>query len=399
VAIVLGCLIAAMLVDTWLLAGLFVPLTVRGGSMAPALRGAHRLWHCERCAGTFACDLESLPQDRAAICPDCGAAHDADRGADRLGDRLFIDRSAFCWRQPKRWETIVLRRPDESAELAVKRVVGLPGETIGIDDGDIVVDGTVAAKDLSELRAMAVAVAGPEATDRWHGAGHWRLEGTRFVHDRRAAGEVDWLSYRHVEHLVQGGDAATGILDDSTFDQNESRQLNSVADVLLSLQLEAAGSGYVLLHATSRGDEFRVELNTASGQLRLLHDGRPVQHADVGPRLLDRPTRVEFAVADRRVQLAFAGRTLVEYEYQPATSPGDRTAPRLAIGARDSQARVGNIQVLRDVHYLPGEASQYRLGNQEYLVLGDNSPHSVDSRSWSPGGVHASALLGPVLSR
>jgi hypothetical protein len=294
---------------------------------------------------------------------------------------------------------VVLRCPGESAELAVKRIVGLPGEAIRIEDGDIVVDGAIAAKNLSQLRAMAVSVARPEATDRWRRAGHWRLEGPCFVYDPRAASDVEWLSYDHAEHLVQGGDVTSGILDDSSYDQNESRQLNAVADTMLSLELTAAGTGCLHLRAGSRGDDFRVELDAVSGQLRLRHDGRLVRSADAGPSRLDRPTHVEFAIADRRVYLAFAGRTLIEYDYQPTASPGDRPRPLFAIGARDLRVRAGNIRVLRDVHYLPGEASQYRLGKQEYLVLGDNSPHSVDSRAWSPGGVQASTFLGPVLSR
>ena len=71
---------------TWLVMGLVVPVTVAGSSMAPTL---------------------DEPQ------------------------RLLVDRTAFAWREPRRWEDrrlpfAAMRR----ADLCIKRVVGLPGETV-----------------------------------------------------------------------------------------------------------------------------------------------------------------------------------------------------------------------------------------------------------------------------
>ena len=36
--------LVAIGIETWLVAGLLVPLIVEGGSMAPTLQGAHRAW-------------------------------------------------------------------------------------------------------------------------------------------------------------------------------------------------------------------------------------------------------------------------------------------------------------------------------------------------------------------
>ena len=72
----------------------------------------------------------------------------------------------------------------------------------------------------------------------------------------------------------------------------------------------------------------------------------------------------------------------------------------MAIGAAEAAIEVGQLEVLRDVYYThgPGGPRQYRLTDNEYFVLGDNSPHSRDSRTWGAGGVTAGLLLGPALT-
>jgi Signal peptidase, peptidase S26 len=109
---------------------------------------------------------------------------------------------------------------------------------------------------------------------------------------------------------------------------------------------------------------------------------------------------LEFVVADRRVQFALGGRLLVQYDYEPGVSAGENKHV-LALGANGGQTRARKLEVLRDVYYTHearAGAAQYRLGKQEYFLLGDNSPHSLDSRAWSPrGGVPAGLLLGPAL--
>ena len=42
---------------------------------------------------------------------------------------------------PKRWEPVVVRRPGRESELVVKRLVGLPGETVELRHGDLYIDG------------------------------------------------------------------------------------------------------------------------------------------------------------------------------------------------------------------------------------------------------------------
>jgi signal peptidase I len=55
--------------------------------------------------------------------------------------RLVIDRTAFALRPPRRWEVVVFRSPTDARQLCVKRVVGLPGETVSLAGGDVWING------------------------------------------------------------------------------------------------------------------------------------------------------------------------------------------------------------------------------------------------------------------
>lgn len=56
------------------------------------------------------------------------------------GEYLIIDELSYRFRQPARGEVVVLRYPKNPKEFYIKRIVGLPGETISIDNGRVLVD-------------------------------------------------------------------------------------------------------------------------------------------------------------------------------------------------------------------------------------------------------------------
>jgi signal peptidase I len=419
-----GSVIFGLLVDTWLVDGLVTPLVVSSGSMAPALRGPCLQWHCAGCGSEFACGCESLPASgRPVVCPVCGAENDPAAGLPRAGQRVLIDRSAFLWRPPRRFEVVVAQVPDDPRTLCVKRVVGLPGEKVKIADGEIWNGGQIVRKSLSDQRALGVSLAPrlPGASDnsaanQWHDpTGHWRLFDGRYVHDaapedaRRAAGAglsvahsstVDWLAFHHAVSHCRGRSAESRIFDESPYDQSESRQLNIVSDMVLCAEVAADGDGEILLAASSRHDTFVVRMNLRASRGWLVHNERAVSHFDLPALGAQRPASLEWAVADHQVRLALRGRVLVEYRYQP-TVADDAQGPRLAIGARDASVELGELQVFRDVYYTdrPGEAELARqLGADEYFLLGDNSAHSIDSRLWSPrGGISGMLIVGKAI--
>jgi signal peptidase I len=53
------------------------------------------------------------------------------------GDYLIIDEITYRFREPKRGEVIVFKNPMNERQRFIKRIIGLPGETVEINNGKI----------------------------------------------------------------------------------------------------------------------------------------------------------------------------------------------------------------------------------------------------------------------
>lgn len=55
--------------------------------------------------------------------------------------RLVVEKVSYRFHGPQRFDVVVLKLPSQGEELLIKRVVGLPGETVEIHDGLVYVNG------------------------------------------------------------------------------------------------------------------------------------------------------------------------------------------------------------------------------------------------------------------
>jgi len=444
VELIVGIVICWLLGSTWLLEAFIVP----SGSMAPTLLGAHYELTCKDCGLNFVAGGDE-PGAIRADCPNCGAPHELETEASPLldGDRLLVFKLAYLLQDARRWEVVVFRHPEHASIYYIKRIIGLPGETVWIVQGDLFINGTIQRKTLAEQRTLAIPV-----HDATHASSHeparWKCDGLETAWQTNPAicvraleaeatphvgasphvapsqhvapseqdwgrGPIDWLHYHH----WQRGLGETPIEDQQNYNLLLSRtraQCSSVSDLLWTGEVRAWGPGELFFRVSDGRTRFELRVQPEQGTARLYHE--KVQVAEVrrpGP-LFATPTRFEISHMDRQVLVALDGELLFDpFTYEiPASSFSAPELRPLALGGRGVGIEAREFRIFRDVYYadpwlltLPGIGNRefwgvtrpYQLGPNEFFVLGDNSLNSQDSRYWTRPGVPRSLLVGRPL--
>ena len=63
------------------------------------------------------------------------------------GDQLIVDKITYRFRDPVRYDIIVFPYHYKEDTYYIKRIIGLPGETVQIRDGEIYIDGAILEED------------------------------------------------------------------------------------------------------------------------------------------------------------------------------------------------------------------------------------------------------------
>lgn len=58
-----------------------------------------------------------------------------------IGDRMIGFRLAYINKDPKRGDIVIFKFPDDEKVLFIKRIIGLPGETLEVKEGKVFVNG------------------------------------------------------------------------------------------------------------------------------------------------------------------------------------------------------------------------------------------------------------------
>jgi signal peptidase I len=143
------------------------------------------------------------------------------------GDRILVNKYIYTVNDPERWDVVVFKFPGNAQINYIKRLVGLPNETVRVFQGDLFIapnDGTaepdfaIARKPEDRLLAMRQLVHDTEYDPvelyaagwplRWQGSGDasgWKViaeEDELTVRQRfevdAAQGRTEWLRYRHL---------------------------------------------------------------------------------------------------------------------------------------------------------------------------------------------------------
>ncbi|MFM9965337.1 MAG: signal peptidase I [Planctomycetaceae bacterium] len=417
--------LAVVLVRSFLVEGYIIST----GSMAPYLLGYHKQVVCPDCRLPFAVGVpveEGTETNGPVACPNCGQAHiDLSAVPRNEGDQLLVQKFAYLLRHPKRWEVVVFQNPNRPTQAYVKRVIGLPGEEIQVRAGDVWINGELARKNLVEQRSTRMIVSSPKYQSpnsdefRWQTESGWTVSrrGFEFKSESIAPGTDDATSPRSVTYRGTAPQSSASLsLADATqlwptdeYAYNgltELMQKYRVRDLMLVMQVELhSGRGEMTWTLSDGVQTFEVSLAAGERELRLLVDGveEPDQRVKLSGSMWKRMRLVEMSLFDRQLLFALDGEVIYQRVLEPLVvraknSASDDVSP-VRFGARNLHVTVSDLTLYRDVYYTRGDARHgvnepYALRSDEYFFLGDNSPVSLDSRSWMDAIVRDPMLIG-----
>lgn len=472
------------------------------GSMAPTLFGQHRDIHCEQCGTRFAVGASSgaapdaeIRTDKSdsyiasgershfAVCPNANCRF-PNNVLDReifAGDRILVNKFPYEFSDPERYDVVVFKFPEGAKTNYIKRLVGLPGEEIRLEGGDVKVRPLgsdepfrIARKKPEKQRllqlivhdndhpASALIQAGwPEAWSPESGAGwsgdpearafrvdpdslnpeldHWlryanyspgaddwtrALAGQQIVSMPQPHEVRDFYAYNG-KITAREADLAVsqGKLPELSYRDNGSR---FVGDLTLNCTVEVlAPEGRMTLELVEGARRYHcaVDLKSGRGALSFQHeqsrDDEPFEQAgdpfETGMKAVG-TYDVVFANVDDRLCVWVDGALVKSLEfdegsrYAPPQQPvlvTEKDKAPVGIAARGAKLRVSHLKIQRDIFYLdegPGgkmdQNGAYPLEDKdddredEFLMLGDNSPRSNDSRLWQKHTVARRLLIG-----
>lgn len=400
IAVVLALIIRASVVEAFV---------VPTGSMAPTIYGRHVEVTCGACGYGFAMDWKAGPWNRPSSleCLVCGASIEAGFRDYSAGDRLLVNKFVHKMKDLSRWEIIVFKYPGpdltKKGKNYIKRLVGLPGESLRIKNGDLYINGEIERKPFDVQKTMWLEVIRNTFEDNL-----WE----RF-----------WSADAETHRIDNGMLVLDGpvtlyfksrIMDSSIYNGAGARGSSVVGDLNLILEARMEGGAGVLVELSNDGSRFRFVVRSGK-EKSFITDGTGTAVWEGYLDLEEGTHIVECWNVDSALYLVVDEEMRASFEYSPRID-GAYSHSDVAFGAVGGSVGFKRAALFRDVYYcvLSGGKNNavfkdYKLSKKgldpvtgemrenEYFMLGDNSRSSSDSRVW--GKVSESEIRGKAIIR
>ncbi len=390
-------------------------IRVLSGSMAPFLRGPHLKFICESCSFSYDTDPVLVSSQTYSRCPNCGHMNETD-GIAHQGDVVSLFEGDSV--QPSRWDVIAFRRnPDRiqegESDVAIKRVVGLPGETVAFEGGELYLNDELYQKDFGEFFTLSTLVHDSDfkpsnfdpADEQEYveaPAGQYNKQGSNWTFQNSqwtctpVSDDFDtWLQY-HQQYVVNGlvfpAEISVGsyMLDFNPYNQHADRfPMYHVYDLLAHVIIETDG----LQRLGLRVSDVVLDLQISDGKYAIKqYGGEDVSLQSVGP-IDSGAVQLRLGRIDGKAWLQVGDRDPVSFDMPLIEALEDRDQDwvnlvPLSLAAGGGRVSLQRFLLYRDVYWLDAESRNElfkfpnALSNGEWFVVGDNLVQSVDSRHW-----------------
>jgi signal peptidase I len=328
-------------------------------------------------------------------------------------DRTVVDKLTYRYRDPERFEIVVFKHPLEQSRIMVKRLVGMPGEELKIENGDLFVkpvggEWRNLRRPPAVMEAMWRSLAGRDPRRAaWavvRGGKDWRVDGDAI----RARGEGAARFHEKAGPILDGyADGYPLALVPKIAARDPRTGQNPVGDLRLEGELTMlAGTKSLVLELTEgqRVYEFTLPGDTApDGATPMIRARDTVAKSESearGPALrLAAGAAHDFAVEnlDDRLALFLDGEEVAALEIAPSAAQ----AASLTLSVDGAGADLAGLEVFRDIYYLQPDRRAWSVVIPEgsYVMLGDNTQDSADGRLWKAKSYSFGSAEQPTLAR
>ena len=328
------------------------------------------------------------------------------------GDRILVLECIYQFFMPKRWDVTVFKNPLKPQENYIKRLIGLPAETVEIIDGDIYIDGKISRKPPKVQNELWMPVYDndyqPIRPREGLFNGHtWQQPFKNTKDSKWRLGEANPTivcidSPSGQEHSLVydtsiGNDFRTTYAYD---DVKDYERLPYCSDLKVRFYTHSnTGEGHIGIALSKYQTNYKAWVDfTGDMVIAKILEGKEtiLTRKPIKLPALNKATLVEFADVDHQLIFRFGPEELTyDFGRLPEDTGPRRTEiqPQVRIFG-SGKLTLSHIAIFRDIHYIAtnsanraAEGNPFTLGQDEFFMLGDNSPNSADSRLWARPGV------------
>jgi signal peptidase I len=394
------------------------PFIIPTGSMATTLKGAHYRLRCPQCGYkydyTYDRGVTSVPMHDvvppSSRCPNCGNTQWPGYAVPVCrGDRIIVLKCIYQFLEPKRWDVVVFRNPTDPAQNYIKRLIGRPGETVEIIDGDIYINGKIMTKPAGVQEQLWMPLYNSDFVpfdpdSRWFNGSNWEQPFDNAEDPAWKTGTVFRLASvpNEIHKLPYNASKGTDFRAFCSYNGKEGESdLPFCSDLMIQFYATRRGAGVVGAELSKYGisykawvdHEGRATLERVEGENERVLGIKQFRKPPAGEPIL-----FEFANVDHRLILEFGDeKTVVNLSAEDVGTIKRFIEPQVKI-AGSGDLMLSHVGLFRDIHYTsasanghgPGTATEgnpFELGKDEFFMLGDNSPESLDGRWWDKPGL------------
>jgi len=403
------------------------------GSMADTLKGAHFRLRCRQCGyqydygfvpEKYGLAQDTIPPGKVRLpptrCPSCGFySLPGELMPVANGDRILVLKCIYQFVEPHRWDVVVFKNPLEPTINYIKRLVGRPGETVEIIDGDVYINGRISRKPPKVQKEMWMPVFNndyqPVRPQEGSFNGRpWQQPFRNINGSKWVLGDKDKPTLFRLDSPAEqihtmiydssvGNDFRATYAYDDVRDYKHMPYCSDLMVRFFARSTEAQGRIGVALSKYENTYQAWVDYTGEMVITRTSEGNKPeeLRRKPIKSPAINKFILVKFANVDHELVFQFGDEKL---SYDLGVGPDD--AGRRKAGSRpevkifgSGELTLSHIAIFRDIHYRrykfgsstePGRGTEGRpftLGEDEFFVLGDNSPNSEDSRWWNNPGI------------